>query len=557
MGNDCTGACRNHRITWKRQGAGQIRTKIGFAANNDTITEHFGIVKRGEQPPSFPDEEEDEEDGDEEFEEEEEESEEEWIDVDDEEFELEEDDSYIHSSSGKRRSSRIKSDKKSQKKHSSGKKTTNKKNKPKRKPTKGQSKTVKPVSVTSDDDTPRSLFNPLSFSTFGAPVIIFDEVDGLSGGDRGGAGAIGKMIDETNVPIILICNDKYNDKVKTLLRRAVDIVFRKPTAAAAKKRITQIAESQGLEFGPGVVESLIEGTGHDIRQILNTIEVWALDVPEGSTKKIGTGDARKALEIAGKSINVNSFEIVPRAFAHGTAKKPYYERASEYFEDDIRGDFMFENYPKVFPSAPTKETECFRRYLAADSFSRANVFQQLIYSEQAWSLMPSVALCSYVLPAFYMRGAMRSRVDFPAILGKTSKEGASFRKLRSVVMAPLYTSLHSQDAKDFVCDNASQITTSVLHDAASILDISNKKERSEKIKGYAKKLVASGMDKEMLDEMVEMNCTFSRLQRPKGQKKSSFATVLTSGQKRMLTSALNSASKAFEEVKSKGRKSRK
>jgi len=39
-------------------------------------------------------------------------------------------------------------------------------------------------------------------------LIIMDEVDGMSSGDRGGITAIINMIKNTKIPIICICNDR-------------------------------------------------------------------------------------------------------------------------------------------------------------------------------------------------------------------------------------------------------------------------------------------------------------------------------------------------------------
>lgn len=47
-------------------------------------------------------------------------------------------------------------------------------------------------------------------------VIIMDEVDGLSGSDRGGVGALNALIKKTKIPIIAICNDKSTPKMKPL-----------------------------------------------------------------------------------------------------------------------------------------------------------------------------------------------------------------------------------------------------------------------------------------------------------------------------------------------------
>ena len=41
-----------------------------------------------------------------------------------------------------------------------------------------------------------------------------DEVDGMSAGDRGGVADLIKTIAKSKVPIIAICNDRYNPKVR-------------------------------------------------------------------------------------------------------------------------------------------------------------------------------------------------------------------------------------------------------------------------------------------------------------------------------------------------------
>ena len=45
-------------------------------------------------------------------------------------------------------------------------------------------------------------------------ALIMDEVDGMSAGDRGGVADLIKTIAKSKVPIIAICNDRYNPKVR-------------------------------------------------------------------------------------------------------------------------------------------------------------------------------------------------------------------------------------------------------------------------------------------------------------------------------------------------------
>lgn len=59
-------------------------------------------------------------------------------------------------------------------------------------------------------------------------VIIMDEIDGMSGSDRGGIAAIIQVIKDTRTPIICICNDWYNQKLKSLGTYCFDVKFMKP-----------------------------------------------------------------------------------------------------------------------------------------------------------------------------------------------------------------------------------------------------------------------------------------------------------------------------------------
>jgi len=60
-------------------------------------------------------------------------------------------------------------------------------------------------------------------------VILMDEVDGMSAGDRGGNAALIQVIKKTKIPIICICNDRSSNKIKSLLNYCYEVIFQKPT----------------------------------------------------------------------------------------------------------------------------------------------------------------------------------------------------------------------------------------------------------------------------------------------------------------------------------------
>lgn len=68
-----------------------------------------------------------------------------------------------------------------------------------------------------------------------------DEVDGMAGNeDRGGLQELVSLIKHTEVPIICICNDRYNTKVKTISIHSYDLKFSKLRVEQIRVRSTQI-----------------------------------------------------------------------------------------------------------------------------------------------------------------------------------------------------------------------------------------------------------------------------------------------------------------------------
>jgi replication factor C subunit 1 len=57
-------------------------------------------------------------------------------------------------------------------------------------------------------------------------VLIMDEVDGMSAGDRGGVADLIITIAKSKIPIIAICNDKYNQKLKSLRNHCLELEYR-------------------------------------------------------------------------------------------------------------------------------------------------------------------------------------------------------------------------------------------------------------------------------------------------------------------------------------------
>ncbi len=59
---------------------------------------------------------------------------------------------------------------------------------------------------------------------------------------------------------------------------------------------------------------------------------------------------------------------------------------------------------------------------AADCFVSGDLIDATVRSRNAWSLLPTQAMFSSVLPGEYMAGYMSGQIQFPAWFGKYSKQ---------------------------------------------------------------------------------------------------------------------------------------
>lgn len=82
----------------------------------------------------------------------------------------------------------------------------------------------------------------MAFSDGEAPskkhVLLMDEVDGMSGNeDRGGMQELIALIKKSMIPVICMCNDRYNQKIASLSNYCLDLRFTKPRMEQIRVRL--------------------------------------------------------------------------------------------------------------------------------------------------------------------------------------------------------------------------------------------------------------------------------------------------------------------------------
>jgi replication factor C subunit 1 len=272
-------------------------------------------------------------------------------------------------------------------------------------------------------------------------VLIMDEVDGMSAGDRGGVGALAKVCKKTDVPMILICNERKIPKMKPFDFVTMDIPFRRPTVEQVRSRIATICHREGLKLPMNVIDALIEGSNKDIRQIINMISTAKLDQ---SAMDFDQGKSMsKAWE---KHVVLKPWDICQKLLGGGmfapSSKSTLNDKIELYFNDHEFSYLMIqENYLSTKPAlAGLETTEKARRLKAlqlveqaAESISDGDLVDRMIHgSQQQWSLMPTHAVFSAVRPASFVAGMAGGGTTFTSWLGNNSKLSKLTRYVKEI-----------------------------------------------------------------------------------------------------------------------------
>ncbi len=119
----------------------------------------------------------------------------------------------------------------------------------------------------------RSLDNFSGSTKTGGNVLFLDEVDGIAGNeDRGGVGAIIKIVEESLVPVIMAANDPDIDKLRPLKKVCLLVRFQQvriPLIIALMQKIC-LLEHIRAEFE--ALERIAQNSKGDVRSAINDLQ---------------------------------------------------------------------------------------------------------------------------------------------------------------------------------------------------------------------------------------------------------------------------------------------
>ncbi|EGR31667.1 mitochondrial processing peptidase beta, putative [Ichthyophthirius multifiliis] len=143
-------------------------------------------------------------------------------------------------------------------------------------------------------------------------IILMDEIDGMSSGDIGGSQQLLKIIKETQIPIFCVCNDRYNQKLKSIANYCYDIRFFKPQKQQVAALLSKICVQEKIKADNLGLELLAENANCDIRQAINYLQME-------SQNKNNNIFSIKSLKLASKDdmVSLNIFEAQETTLENG------------------------------------------------------------------------------------------------------------------------------------------------------------------------------------------------------------------------------------------------
>ncbi|KAJ6963932.1 replication factor C subunit 1 [Populus alba x Populus x berolinensis] len=270
-------------------------------------------------------------------------------------------------------------------------------------------------------------------------VLIMDEVDGMSAGDRGGVADLIASIKISKIPIICICNDRYSQKLKSLVNYCLLLSFRKPTKQQMAKRLIQVANAEGLQVNEIALEELAERVNGDMRMALNQLHYMSL-----SMSVINYDDVRQRLQGSAKDEDISPFTAVDKLFGFSGGKLRMDERIDLSMSDpDLVPLLIQENYINYRPSSLGKDDNGMKRMSliarAAESIADGDIINVQIRRYRQWQLSQTGSLSSCIIPAALLHGSRetleqgeRNFNRFGGWLGKNSTAGKNLRLLEDL-----------------------------------------------------------------------------------------------------------------------------
>jgi replication factor C subunit 1 len=224
-------------------------------------------------------------------------------------------------------------------------------------------------------------------------ILVINDIDFAS--DYGFIGAIVECIKETKIPIICVCNDRYNQKLKTLTNYCLDVRFQRPSIVEITKFIEDIVKKEKIKISSTNLKELIETSNNDIRNAILNLEFNAIST---DNPPVNTTLATQKKDTTQR----NMFDVVTDFLSQFTSLNDKFDLYK--LESEMMPFMVHENYPTTI-------------------IKSKDIVETLDNLDKAAKGMSDYDIMNYDPTPLVITSAMchpKTRINFTSYLGKMS-----------------------------------------------------------------------------------------------------------------------------------------
>ncbi len=200
-------------------------------------------------------------------------------------------------------------------------------------------------------------------------IILVDEVDGVTGTDRGGLPELIALIEKTKFPIIITANDVWNRKFSLLRKKTELVALKELNLGIVLDILKNMMRLEGKVVEIDLLNAIVTKTKGDLRAAINDLQS-VLHVGTGEIEEHHIGEREKSRDI---------FHALKDVF-----KLPIDKNTPKIFDNvDLELDQILLWLEKNIP----KEYQGKELVRAIDLLSKADVFRGRIYRQQHWRFL--------------------------------------------------------------------------------------------------------------------------------------------------------------------------
>lgn len=224
-------------------------------------------------------------------------------------------------------------------------------------------------------------------------VLVVSDID--SGNDYGFIASLVECIKETRIPIICICDNRYDQSIKPILNYCFDVKMTKPSFKEVYVLLYNVVVSEKIKIKESEIKELYDQSNGDIRFILNTLQ-------------LGIRHSKKNVQ------STNIFETTGKILSMDETLDSKYE--TYWLSNDLHPLMIQENYINNTLNVSDQIRKLDNLSYSAHTLSDMDLFEAQVNMTN-WEFEPYVALNCIKAASKCNKKYM---IKFPQILGRIS-----------------------------------------------------------------------------------------------------------------------------------------